>query len=292
MSEESPRTANRLYRGFAGGRTVRFLAVQCTPLAQEVQRRHELCPRGARIAAEGTVAAVLMSAYIKGDERLTIQLQGEVPRFAFVAEVDGEGGLRGRLTPKAIHGPETTGIQGLMLNIKADAKQELYRGMTELRNQSITDALAAHMNDSTQVDVVLRIAVDIAPDGQIQAASGLMLERLPEHPTHPWIDSHTFRTTYDSVASLGVDELLASAAFGKIADEEVEVLETRDLHWRCSCSLDRIVQVVRQLGAEELESMLAEQGKAEVTCHFCNDAYVIGRHQLEKMLVEAREGAI
>jgi molecular chaperone Hsp33 len=62
-----------------------------------------------------------------------------------------------------------------------------------------------------------------------------------------------------------------------------------DVVFRCKCSRERVEQTLISLGQEELESMLAEEGKAEVVCHFCNEAYSFNASQLERLISKIKE---
>lgn len=279
----SPDAKGSLHRGFVGGRTARFLLVSLPQLAELTRQRHALGPDAARLAAEAMVASALMSAWIKGSERVTLQLQGQRPGFAFVCDVDAEGGLRARLSPGVLHHPANGGIDGLMLAIKADVQRELYRGVTALEGRSIEGALRGHLGDSTQVDVVLRIGVEQDADGRITGAGGVVVERLPADPNLPSVEPAVFLKTYQSIEQDDVFDTLVAAAFGKIAGEELEVLEERALRWRCSCSQERIEAVLYNLGPSELRAMWQEDGGAEVGCHFCNINYHVSGDRLAEL---------
>lgn len=272
-----------LHRGFVGGRTARFLLVSLPQLAELTSQRHGLGPDAARLAAEAMVASALMSAWIKGSERVTLQLQAQRPAFAFVCDVDAEGGLRARLSPGQLHHPAGRGVDGLMLAIKADAQRELYRGVTALDGRTIEAALRGHLSESTQVDVVLRIGVEQDPDGKITGAGGVVIERLPPDPNLPSIEPAAFAKTYQHIEQDDVFDTLVAAAFGKIAGQEVEVLEERALRWRCSCSQERIEAVLFNLGPAELRSMWQEDGGAEISCHFCNIHYQVSGDRLAEL---------
>lgn len=282
MSTELP--SGSLHRGFAGGQTVRFLAVEAKKLVAHTAATHGLSPGAARLAGEASVAALLMSAWIKGDERVTLQIQSERPRFAFVGEVDAEGGLRARLTPEHVHAAPGAPLQGVLMAVKADARKELYRGMTPLDGETIERALVNHLAQSDQVDIALRIQVVLADDGTVRTAGGLLVERLPEHNVHAWIDSETFQATYGHIREQDIGELHTALAFGQLAGEAVELLENRTLEWRCRCSNDKVRGMLLRLGAAELRSIRDELGQAEVTCHFCNVARVTDRAGLDRLI--------
>ncbi len=276
--------AGSLHRGLTSGGAVRFLAVELRGLADRVRRTHDLGPAAARLAGEALVANALMSAWIKGDERIALQLQGESPRFSFVSDVDADGGLRARFTPSGLTRVDGDTVDGLLLAIKSNAHKELYRGMTALRHQRIEGALSEHLGQSDQVDVLVRIDAELDPDGSVRNAAGLVLERLPVESGHPSISRAEFASEHGGLRDQPVSDLLVSLAFGKISGQPVELLENRALVWRCGCSQQRIEAVLYNLGTSELQAILDEDGQAEVVCHFCNIAYGVSGPRLRELL--------
>lgn len=276
-----------LHRGFVGGRTARFLGAEVAKLAELARQQHNLEGEAARLCAEAMVATLLMSAWVKGRERVTVQIQAADPRFAFTADADSDAGLRARFTPHRLprrQRAHSNGLDGLLHAIRSDVKKEIYRGITALNGRSLEDALAAHLRDSEQIEGVLRIGVELDDAGTVTFAGGLLVERLPEHSELPWLSSADFSATYRGLSERPVGDLLVALAFGKIADQEIELLESRKAHWRCDCSMERIEAVLLQLGVGELTAMLEEDGQAEVFCHFCNVPYLVGPDRLGELI--------
>jgi molecular chaperone Hsp33 len=56
-------------------------------------------------------------------------------------------------------------------------------------------------------------------------------------------------------------------------EEDVRLFDTQQVAFRCSCSRDRVARMLKMLGRDEVQSVLIEQGVAEVTCEFCNHQY-------------------
>lgn len=273
-----------VHRGFLGDRTARFLAVEGAALANLARTQHNLEAEAARLCAEAMVATLLMSAWVKGRERITVQLQGEQPRFAFTADADAEAGIRARFTPHRIPARTSHKLEGLLHAIRADVKTEIYRGITALQGRTLEAALGAHLRESEQSDALLRIGVKQDDTGKITFAGGLMVERLPPHPTMPSLSREAFAHTYAAVMEQPVEDLLVGFAFGKIAGQQAEVLETRQGRWRCDCGQERIEAVLYSLGVTELTAMLEEDGQAEVTCQFCNVPYTVTAERLSALI--------
>lgn len=273
--------SNRMLRGLVAEGTIRMLAVEVREVAREARRVHGLGPGAARLAAEGAVATALLSAYLKGEERLTLQAQLEQPRAAITGDVGADGAMRLRLTPPDVHGGDD--LRGVMLAIKRLGQRELYRGVTEIGGVSLTRALEAHLAQSTQTEVALRLVVDQADDGQVERAVGVLAERLPGGPDHEAPTHEAFRGLAGTIADHDAASLTESLRFGVAGDLIAEVLEERRVFWRCDCSLERVESMLVALGRDELVSMADEDHGAEITCHFCSTAYRVGEDRLREL---------
>ena len=272
-------------RGLIAGGAVRLLLVEVHGPADEARRRHELAPDAAHVTAEAMVAAALLSAHLKGSEELTLQIQGEKPRLSVYVDQTAEGDQRARTTPSALSstGRGAPSIDGLMLAIKAVAGREVYRGITPL-NGRLEQGLARHLTESAQVDVVLRLHVQIDASGAVRAAGGVLLERLAVEAGQPSMTPEAFNASYGDLARGDASALLTELAFGSLRGERIQILESQPLRWQCRCSTEKVSAMLAGLGAVELQSMVDEDHGAEVTCHFCNEVYQLSEAQLIALL--------
>ena len=53
--------------------------------------------------------------------------------------------------------------------------------------------------------------------------------------------------------------------------------------YRCYCSRERMRTALVSLGKQELLDIIAEQGRAEMTCQFCDAVHVFEREELEDL---------
>lgn len=277
--------ADTLVRGILGDGVARLFAIDVTGVAEQCRQLHKLRRDAVPLAAEAVVASVVLAGQIKGEERVSMQLQCSRPQCAFIADVDASGGIRARFTPEAVFTSEDTGIDGMMLAIKSMPGKELYRGVTEITAENITGALNRHMGASAQVDNILRIDVAIGADGAIERAGGVFIERLPAPEVSELEASAEFVVAFDPVREMSIHAIWEAINAGVLQGESIDVLETTPVAWRCSCGQERVEAIIATLPVEELTSMLEEDGHAEVICHFCNVAYQVTGAKLEQMVV-------
>ena len=239
-------------RGTIGG--LRVLRVDVRDIAEHVVRVHGLVGLAAELAIDGVAAASLLAAYLDDDERLTLQIQGAEPRFALTVDVHDDGAVRGRLTPNWV--PEPDGpLQGVLMVMKSVVGREVYRGVTPLEHHNLAAMLQQHLEDSAQAPA--RVA--------LRDGVGAFVEKLPDEA----IDD----ATMDQVLQDVLD-----------AFDGADASEERELFWSCSCSRDKVLQMLVALGPEEIRSMIDEDDGARVSCHFCNETVVLDRPALEALL--------
>ena len=276
---------DKLIRGILGDGIARMFAIDVTGVAEQARQLHQLQGDATLLAAKSIVASVVLSGHIKGEERVSLQLQCSHPHASFMGDVDATGGIRARFTPSAINMQESEAIEGMMLAIKSMPGKELYRGVTPIESESISAALERHLDISAQVDTVLNISAAIGRHGEVLHAGGVVLERLPAPEQNELEAAAEFAVTFDPVRRMDVASLLAAIESRQLQGMPIEVLEEQTVTWRCSCGQERVEAVLASLPVEEITSMLEEDGKAEVICHFCNIAYQVGAERLEQMIV-------
>lgn len=282
-SSESAPVADGRVVALALDGTARVQIVRLAQVCAEVTRRHHLRGRAEQLAAELVVANALLAAWVKGEERVQLQLQSERPEVSFFGEVDGSGHCRARLAPSHVGDPGPT-VDGVILAIKADGTREMYRGVTAVRDETIEAALRRHLEQSDQVTATVRIVVDLATG----RAGGLMVERLPILGDDEEDVQAAFEEAAVRLAACPPDALLDELDAGILLGERLAVLERHPLAFSCACSRERVERMLVSLGPVELADMVARDGGATVTCHFCTEVYAFDADALGRL---ASEGA-
>lgn len=299
---------SELHKFLFDGLPVRGALVRLTDAWTEIlARRHANNATGAwpppvaELLGEMAAAGVLMQSNIKFNGALVLQIFGDGPVKVAVVEVQHDLALRA--TAKVVGDVQVADRLPQLVNahnqgrcaITLDPRdkfpgQQPYQGVVPLHGdrreklERLSDVLQHYMLQSEQLDTTLVLAADA------KVAAGLLIQRLPLEGEGNLAGSMVSKANEDEI---GVNEdynRIATLAASLTRDELLELdVDTvlRRLFWEekvlrfpaqvprfaCTCSRDRVAEMIRGLGRPEAESILAEQGQIEVGCDFCGQQY-------------------
>jgi molecular chaperone Hsp33 len=224
---------------------------------------------------------------------LTLQITGGGPVHLLVVQCDSPGHLRGlaRWSGEVAGlgfaalcgdaGGKDAGGGRMVITVEQAALQgagERYQGIVELEGGSLAAALEGYFARSEQLPTRLWLAADGT------RAAGFLLQVIPASQADP--DSWQHATVLAD--TLTADELLTleprQLLHRLYHEDDLRLLETAPVVFRCSCSRERIVEMLRALGADELRGILAEHAKVEVSCEFCGRDYRFDAVDVDQLL--------
>lgn len=250
-----------------------------------VLERHDFPPDLRRVLGELMAAASLLSSTLKFSGALVLQIQGNGPVRLVVVECTSEQTLRA--TAKWDGRPsgsfrDLVGADGrFVITIAQEDSRQNYQGIVELKGDTVAQVLEHYMGTSEQLDTRLWLACDE------QRCAGLMLQRLPEKEGQTSADPDAWDRATSLAATVTEAELLqldSTRLLHRLYHQEtVRVFEPGVMSFRCSCTRERVVNMLRMLGHEEVRSILDERPEIEVHCDFCNRRYAFDRVDAEQL---------
>jgi molecular chaperone Hsp33 len=189
-----------------------------------------------------------------------------------LCDINSEGGVRVKWIPANLEEGSNQNLTGVLVTIKHNRERELYRGVTEINDESITSALAHHLNQSSQIDCLLRTSIQFK-QGRLEKAIGILLEKYPESEENPSATKEEFLSDYDSLNTMSESDFQLQVSKNTMCGHPLFSLESKDLHWFCSCSDERIDTMLTSIGKEELLVILEEMPAIETRCEYCNTLY-------------------
>ncbi len=285
MSTNSTDNQNHLIQGLTMDAKVRYLLVHFTDVVNEAIDKHSLNKGSSRYLADAMAAALLLSSQIKEDERLSLQLESSVPPCRIICDINADGGIRAKITPHRLPSDIIhPTLDGFLITIKHNQQRELYRGTTEIRQETIASAIEHHLNQSSQLDCKVRIETEFNESGYITQALGVLLEKYPMSDNNPSATKKEFEQAYETFATLSKSEFLSACQRNRLCSHDLFGLESKPLTWFCGCSDERIDTMLCSIGPEELTSMIEELGEIEVVCEFCSMKYTRDKVAIEELI--------
>lgn len=268
---------------------VRGVLVRLDATWQAVRARAQYPDAVAAWLGEALAAAALFTGHAKIDGRLSIQLKGNAVLRSLFTECAQRGGgnatLRGLArwqdpVPVTLSPPDLDPDAMLAITIESQpdgARDPVrYQGLVGLQAASLSAAFEGYFAQSEQLPTRILLSADGA------RAVGLMLQQLPGSDP----DADAWPRAQALFDTLGTEELRRSAPqdllYRLFHEEGVRVLASQPLGFGCSCSRERVGNMLLSLGREE--AFAALQGDvAEVVCEFCNQHYHFDRVDMEQL---------
>lgn len=271
---------------------VRGFAAQTTNLVQELQRRHKTFPVvSAALGRTATMGALMGLTLKEADHQVTIQVNGDGPIGRIIVDADGAGHVRGSVDNPAIEGFRGPKLnvggavgRGTIYVIKDIGLREPYRGASPIISGELGDDFTYYFTTSEQTPSSVGLGVLVKGE-EILVSGGYMIQVMPgatdEVITRLEEKIGQITSLTERFQQGETPETLLQYLMG----EDVEI-HHQSIQFRCGCTRERCEAMLRSLGTEELQSILVEQGKAEVTCHFCNEQYLFEAEELQRMIEE------
>lgn len=275
---------------------VRGLACVSTELVQEAAQRHQTEPTAAAALAQGLTGGALMGALLKVRQRVAIKFEGNGPLKKILVESDSYGKLRGYVGEPGVDLPLKQGQHdvvgalgdvGLLTVVKDLRLKELAEGVVPLAGEALDDELTFYLTQSEQIPSFVDLGVYANGQGEIEIAGGLLIQAMP-----PYEDEIVYRLQDRLQEMPPLAELFHAGetpetVLARLFDGiEYDVLEKRDLVFKCGCSRERSEKALIMLGQDELEYLLENEGQAVVDCHFCHEQYIFTQDDLEGLIAE------
>jgi len=298
---------SELHKFLFEGLPVRGMLVRLTDSWREVLARRrpggeEFAPPVRALLGEMAAAGVLMQGNLQFQGALILQAYGDGPVKLAVAEVQSD--LAFRVTAKVVGDVAPQARLEAMLNLHGQGRcaitldpsdkragQQPYQGVVALHGdrreplQALSEVLEHYMLQSEQLDTRLILAAND------ELAAGLLIQRLPVRgqgnlqgalrdedligldESYNRIALLAGTLTPDELLTLDADTVLRRLFWEEPLRRFEPLVGERGPRFACRCSRQRVGGMLRGLGREEIDGIVAEQGRVEIGCEFCGLKY-------------------
>jgi molecular chaperone Hsp33 len=271
---------------------VRGELVEISNAWQEIQARHDYPEAVRTVLGEMVASAALLSANLKFNGSIVMQIHGDGLVQLMVVECDAA--LRVRATAKLAPGavvPDGATIAQLfnaqgkgrfVITLDPQDKmpgQQPYQGIVPLVGDDMATVIENYMLRSEQMDTRLWLAADD------QVARGLLLQKLPRNSAAEGQvkqateeeDIETWNRAVSLASTLKRDEMLSTDIATLMRrlfwEETLRVFDPAHPQFHCTCTRERVGEMLKMLGQAEVDSALADLGQLAINCDFCGKHY-------------------
>ncbi len=266
--------------------SVRGEVVHLDATWREALSRHDYPPPVRTLLGEMMASCLLLSATLKFQGSVIMQIQGDGPVNLMVVEATAQRTLRGMAhwvaeVPEGdLQAKFGSGRLVITIDQGKEGREQRYQGIVALEGETLAEALDVYLERSEQLPTRLWLA------SNEQCAAGLLLQRLPvaTEDEDAWERIVTLGATITGTELL---ELPATAIIHRLFhQEDVRLLDAEPVSFRCSCSHERVAGMLRNLGQDEVTDILRTEGEIEVTCEFCNKRYTFDAVDAQQLFAE------
>ena len=288
--------SDQLIRAISKDGFVKATAVSTRGLTERARQIHKTLPVATAALGRTLAACSMMGNALKEDgASVTLQIKGGGPLGTLLAVSDNQGNVRGTVDDPQVDLPlrpdgkldvgAAVGQDGTLTVIRDLNMKEPYVGSVGLLGGEIAEDLAAYFVESEQIPTACGLGVLVDRDQSVLAAGGYLIQLLPGAGEDTIAKVEGSLMAAGAVTGLLRDDPDPEAMLRRaLSDFDLEILEKSPIEYRCYCSRERMERALISLGAEELQSMIDEQGSADLTCRFCDNVQHFSREDLEAMV--------
>lgn len=229
-----------------------------------------------RLLGELLTATSLLTATLKFEGHITVQLQGDGPVSLAVINGDHNQQLRGVArwqgdVPDSSRLADLVGTGYIAITITPE-NGERYQGIVELNENSLAASLENYFAQSEQL--ATRIWLFTGLQGGHQAAAGMLLQALPSEAEGQQQDFEHLEALTGTVKAEELLQLDAQEVLYRLYHQEaVRVFDPQPVSFQCTCSKEKCEQALLQVGQQEAMELIEEKGKIEMHCDYCGQHY-------------------
>jgi len=295
---------DKIVRATAANGGIRLIAVTVTESLKEAKERHNLSFLTTAILGRSFSAALLLASSMKiMHGRVTFRIRSDGPLKGLLVDAGRDGKVRGyvgnpHLELDLIRNNEgkynfnfkkAVGT-GYLNVIRDNGSGDPFTSTVELINGTIAEDLASYLLNSEQTPSVVFIGEKFKKSDVI-CSGGLLAQVLPKKETDPLMISlleERCREINSFSEELHRTNNLLSLIKKIFPDIDNSSITEKDrsqaIKFKCRCSRERSLRAMQMLGKKELQDILEKDKKAELTCEFCKDKYLITFDEIKAMI--------
>lgn len=278
--------------------SIRAFAAYTKETVEQARIYHKTSPTATAAMGRLLTAAAIMGTTLKGeDDIITLQTNGDGPIGRMIAVTDSKANVKCCVGNPNVDLPLNSegkldvggavGKHGFLTVITDLGLKEPYIGKIPLVSGEIGDDLTQYFAVSEQIPSAVGLRVLVDTDLSVKTAGGFLIQVMPEASEEEISALEKNIAAFSSVTAMldegkTIEEVLAAVMDGI----EYHVTDKIPTRYYCNCSRERVEKTLITIGKKELEDIMNTDGKAQLTCHFCDGVYDFSKEDLQRIIDE------
>lgn len=278
---------------------IRVSIAQTRRITETARQRHHLSPVACAALGRAMTGALLLAGDYKNHEGVSLKFAGDGPLGAVHVDAFDSNKVRGYIDNPAVDLPlkangkldvgAAVGQHGQLTVTRFTPEQMTYTSQADLVSGEIAEDLAYYLYTSEQIPSTISLGVLVDRDYTIAASGGFLVQALPGAKEEDLARVETNITQIGPITTYlknhpdgeGLIDIILSGMHFK-------ELFRKPAWWQCTCSRQRIENVLLSLRAQDKEELLQDP-QVEMTCHYCGEKYVISHDELVTLFENAHK---
>lgn len=272
-----------------------------TEFVKEAATIHETSRLASVVLGRGMLATALTAqSVLKGEERMSIQINGRGPIGNVVVEADAKGSIRGYVTNPKIEPildndgrldiPAAVGTNGFLQITKFAPYSDPYIGQSQLVSGEIGDDFTYYLAQSEQIPSVVGVSVYMNADDTVEVAGGFLVQALPDATDEAINQLEMALKNMPSLSDMLVDGYTPLAVLEAIFGQgEVDIIQVAGVGLAAEPTKEAYHKMLTTLPVKEVQAMIDEDDGAEVVGKFSGKRYFFTPDELREIISEINE---
>jgi len=289
---------------------VRGRMVRIGPVLKQMLGQHNYPPPVSGLLSEVATLCLLLAGMLKYEGIFTLQIKGDGPIRLLVADVTSGGDVRAyagfdeaavkkaakRKKDNANNHFHLLGKGYIAFTVDQGNAADRYQGIVELKGESLSDAVQHYFTQSEQIKTSFKIAVH--PQDAQWRTGAIMLQQLPdeeagkasapENNLEDWTRAVMLLGTCTDGEMLSPVLATSDVLFRLFHEDGVRIYSPTHVHFKCRCSREKVLNVLRTIPRRELEEVCEKDGRVSLKCEFCSEEYLFTAPQLDEVYGETK----
>ena len=280
-----------LVKAYAFDGTVRIYAAVTTHLVEEARKTHDTFPAASAAFGRVLTVSLIMGAMYKGDQHLTIRIDGGGPIGKIITSVNTYGQVKGLVENPHVHISNKDKLAAGMvvgnngfIHVTKDLKvRDIFTSSSELQTGEIADDFTYYFAKSEQIPSSVGLGVLVNEHNEVFASGGFILQVMPgvKEETITFIEEKVGKMK--PISELINNDYKPEDIINLITEGNHEFVEELSLSYTCDCSKERFHNGLATLDQNDIQSLIDDDEIVEIVCEFCKTKYTFSIEEIKSL---------